>query len=323
MGLVRIGDSRPPFWLPGGHLQTIYPALFRKVGGVIYQRETIATPDGDFLLLDWSRAQPARRAETVIILSHGFEGDSYRPYIKGMVKTLLSLGHDCLAWNFRSCGGVLNSTPGFYHSGATDDLDLVVRYALRSGYKEVGLVGFSLGGNLTLKYLGEQRDRPEGIGKALCFSVPMDLEACSKHLNNPINRGYQNRFLNTLRLKIRQKATAFPDHVDARLLADINSVYAFDDLITAPLHGFQNAAHYYTSCSARHFLADIRVPTRILHAANDPMIPLGCLPLGAISRLEHVSMLLTANGGHCGFQEITSGEMSYRSEREAKAFFAT
>src|SRR5690606_16805681 len=134
-----------------GHFQSIYPALFRQVNGIKYFREKIVTPDDDFLNLDWSYAE-GDAPKPLVILSHGLEGDSTRQYITGMVKLLTSHGYDCLAWNFRSCGGEMNRTARFYHSGATEDLDAVIKYAFEKGYADVRLVGFSLGGNLTLKY---------------------------------------------------------------------------------------------------------------------------------------------------------------------------
>lgn len=320
MGLLRTNNHKPPIWLPNGHFQTIYPALFREVDGIVYQREKIGTPDNDFLMLDWCIATPGRRGKTLVILSHGFEGDSHRSYMKGMVKAMRSLGHDCLAWNYRSCGGILNDTAQFYHSGATKDLDHVINHALQFGYEQIGLIGFSLGGNLTLKYLGENRIRPKEIVKALCFSVPMDLEACSRHLDRGVNRVYQERFLKTLRTKIKEKAVKFPELLDKGRLTLVNSVYTFDDVFTGPLHGFQNAHEYYGNSSAKAYISGIKIPTLIIHAVNDPMIPVECLPLKEIAALPNVDMLLSGRGGHCGFATYRSGEIGYWSEEEAKLF---
>lgn len=318
MALVRQKSYSPPFWLPTGHLQTIYPALFRKVTGVSYRRERIMTSDGDFLLLDWCSSMPGDMSPALAIISHGFEGDSHRPYIKGMVRMLTGSGIDCLAWNYRSCGGEMNSLPRFYHSGATDDLDEVVGHALKAGYRKLFLIGFSLGGNLTLKYLGENRRRPEEVSRAVCFSVPLDLQACSRHLDRLENRIYQQRFLNTLRRKVLEKGRRHPDQINVRLLSSISSVFTFDDLITAPLHGFRNAPDYYQQCSARHYLATIDIPTLIVNAENDPMIPVDSLPVDTVSALRHVDLHLTRSGGHCGFLD-RSGKL-YWSELQAREF---
>ncbi len=318
MGLVRLNTHKPPLWLPGGHLQTVYPALFREVGGVDYKRERLGTSDGDFLLLDWHTAPATEGNRPLLILSHGFEGDSHRPYIKGMVKALGRVGVDCLAWNYRSCGGELNHTPRFYHSGATDDLDAVVRHAVKAGYQTIFLGGFSLGGNLTLKYLGEERARPAEIARALCFSVPMDLEACSRHLDSPMNHVYQKRFLNSLRVKVKEKGNRHPGAIDVSLLPAIRSVYAFDDVFTGPLHGFRGASDYYTQCSAKHYISSIRVRTLIVNAANDPMVPAGSLPLAEAGHLRDVDLWLTSRGGHCGFLDRHG---RYWSEEIAVQFF--
>ncbi len=318
MGLVRLNTHKPPVWLPGGHLQTIYPALFRKVVGVDYRRERLGTPDGDFLLLDWHTPPATEENRPLLILSHGFEGDSHRPYIKGMVKALSREGVDCLAWNFRSCGGELNHTPRFYHSGATDDLDAVVKHAIRAGYRRIFLAGFSLGGNLTLKYLGEKRTRPVEIERALCFCVPMDLEACSRHLDRPVNHVYQRRFLNSLRIKIKEKGNRHPGDIDVSSLSRARSVYAFDDIFTGPLHGFRGASDYYTQCSAKHFISSITVRTLIVNAVNDPMVPVGSLPLAEVAHLRDVDLWLTSRGGHCGFLERRG---RYWSEEIAVQFF--
>lgn len=318
MGLVRLNTHKPPLWLPGGHLQTVYPALFRKVDGVGYRRERLNTSDGDFLLLDWHTAPATVGSRPLLILSHGFEGDSHRPYIKGMVKALSRAGVDCLAWNYRSCGGELNHTPRFYHSGATDDLDAVAKHAIRTGYRKIFLAGFSLGGNLTLKYLGEKRARPAAIERALCFSVPMDLEACSRHLDRTMNHIYQRRFLESLRVKVKEKGARHPEAIDASLLGAVRSVYAFDDVFTGPLHGFRSAADYYTQCSAKHYIASIDVRTLIVNAANDPMVPVHSLPLAEAERLSNVDFWLTSRGGHCGFLERRG---RYWSEDLAVAFF--
>lgn len=319
MALIRINKLTPPFWLPNGHLQTVYPALFRKVEGVTYQRERLVTTDGDFLLLDWCISLPGKKSSSLAILSHGFEGDSQRPYIKGMVKSLVTMGIDCLAWNYRSCGGVMNKSPQFYHSGATDDLQEVIDHALKKEYQQIFLVGFSLGGNLTLKYLGEERRRPKEIKKAVCYSVPLDLEACSLNLNRFSNRVYQRRFLRSVQVKIREKSLLHPNLINTALLKAIRSVYTFDDLITAPLHGFKNASDYYSKCSAKNFLLSINIPTRIIHAENDPMIPVSSLPFKELETAPQVEMLLTLSGGHCGFLEKQGN--SYWSEKQTVDFF--
>lgn len=319
MPIFKKSDFVTPFWLPNGHLQTIYPALFRKVNGVSYNRQRITTPDQDFLDLDWSITSGESRK--LVILSHGLEGNSTKQYIVGMVKLLNNHGFDCLAWNFRSCSGEMNHTSGFYHSGATDDLDLVVKEGIEKGYTEIFLMGFSLGGNLTLKYLGEKwRNRSAVIKKAVVFSVPMDLKACSLAIIKWENRVYMHRFLNTLRPKVNEKSKLFPDKIDLKRDHLVKTLYDFDDIYTAPLHGFHNASHYYEQCSSQFFVQNIDIPTLIVNADNDPIVPGSSLPQDLIATLSHVQLELSKSGGHCGFRPANLSGDAYWSERRALDF---
>jgi predicted alpha/beta-fold hydrolase len=321
MSVIALDSFISPFWLPNGHFQSIYPALFRKVKEVKYFREKIETPDEDFLNLDWSYAK-SHQSDTVVILTHGLEGDSSRQYILGMVKQLNLEGFDCLAWNFRSCGGEMNKAVRFYHSGATDDLDFVVQYALQRGYKKVFLTGFSLGGNLTLKYLGEAPGSlDKRIEKALVFSVPMDLKACSLEIIKRENRVYMHRFLNTLNPKVLAKAALFPDSISLSDQELVKTLYDFDHIYTAPLHGFKGADDYYDQCSSMHFVQDIRVPTMIINAKNDPIVPFASLPLDELTKHNYVTLLAPSQGGHCGFRQAKLVDEFYWSEKRAAAFF--
>lgn len=325
MPVLKVTSHKPPVWLPNGHLQTIYPALFRIVKDVSYQRERIITPDHDFLDLDWAYAQEdseeSKLSKKLVILSHGLEGDSSRQYIVGMVRLMNARGYDCLAWNFRSCGGEMNQTARFYHSGATEDLEMVIQHALSKGYQDIQLLGFSLGGNLTLKYLGEKgRDIDPKIKKSVVFSVPMDLKACSLAIIKPENRIYQSRFLKTLKPKVNQKAVHFPAHIDPGNFDSVHTLYDFDHLFTAPLHGFDSADHYYESCSAMFYVSDITIPTLIVNAANDPIVPWKSLPMDTISQLDNVFLEITSSGGHCGFRPAVTVGGVYWSESRALEF---
>ncbi|MCF0074585.1 alpha/beta fold hydrolase [Dyadobacter sp. CY261] len=320
MPLVYLEKKISPNWLPNGHFQSIYPALFRQVNGIKYFREKIVTPDDDFLNLDWSYAEN-EGAKPLVILSHGLEGNSTRQYITGMVKILNRHGFDCLAWNFRSCGGEMNQTARFYHSGATEDLDAVIQYAFKKGYTDIRLMGFSLGGNLTLKYLGETGRNTDGrIKGAMVFSVPMDLKACSLAIIEPRNQIYMRRFLNTLKPKVVEKARVFPERIsldDHRL---VKTLYDFDHIYTSRLHGFDGADHYYAQCSSMHFVESIAVPTMIVNAENDPIVPFKSLPIDIIRSHTHVSLLATKDGGHCGFRPAQLMDEFYWSEKQAVRF---
>lgn len=317
MPLITRSDYTPPPYLFNGHLQTIIPAVFRKVEGVKFRRERISTPDNDFLDLDWSRQGFANLA----ILSHGLEGDSQRPYIKGMVRMLNAHKWDALAWNYRGCSGEMNHQPRFYHSGATEDLQTVIDYALNCDcYETVALIGFSLGGNLTLKYLGEKgRDLHPAIRKSVVFSVPLCLSTSCDAIAKPANQIYSRRFLNSLNRKIQSKSALMPEHGLLNVRHAIRTIREFDDRITAPLHGFDNAAAYYAACSAKSFLKDIAIPTLIVNALNDPFLSEECLDPELAKGLEHVYLETPRQGGHCGFPGHRLNGPAW-SEKRAMAF---
>lgn len=322
MPLIETASKISPYWLPNGHFQSIYPALFRTVHGVNYHRERIVTPDDDFLDLDWSCVNNSE-SRKLVILSHGLEGNSTRQYILGMVKLLNQHGFDCLAWNFRGCGGEMNKTARFYHSGATEDLDFVVQNALAKNYVQIHLIGFSLGGNLTLKYLGEYgASLDQSIRNALVFSVPMDLRACSLSIIQPENKIYMHRFLNTLRPKVNAKAAFFPDLINLSDQKYVRTLYDFDHIFTAPLHGFNSADHYYEQCSSQFFLKNIVVPTMIVNAKNDPIVPYESLPLDELRSHAQVCLVATPDGGHCGFRPARLKYDVYWSEERALEFLS-
>lgn len=299
MPVVEAVAYRPPPWLFNGHLQTIVPNELRRVGGVCYRRERLETPDGDFLELDWQDNGGDRLA----IVTHGLEGHSRRAYVLGMVRALQRRGWDALAWNMRGCGGALNRLPRFYHSGATEDLEAVVQHALAQGrWRKVGLLGYSLGGNLTLKYLGE---RGAGVDPRICgsvvFSVPCDLKAGAENMARWSNRAYMGRFLGSLKAKVRAKARAMPQALDAGGLWRVRDFRAFDDRYTAPLHGFANAEDYWRRNSARAFIGAIETPSLILMARNDPFLAPACYPLAECRDHAVVRLELPRHGGHVGF----------------------
>jgi uncharacterized protein len=303
MPLISTSSYAPPTVFTNGHLQTILPALFRTVDGVNYERERIATPDDDFLDLDWSRVNATPSAKRVAILLHGLEGSSESVYIRGMAKALNRAGWDALAWNYRGCGGEPNKKLRAYHSGATDDVETVVAYvASLRRYQTVALIGFSLGGNLTLKYVGEKSANINSLIKAaVAFSVPLDLASSSRRISKQVV--YNQRFLSSLRKKIRIKAAQFPDKIDLKKLENLKTLWQFDDAFTAPIHGFQGAADYYEKCSSKQFLKTISIPTLITSALNDPFLPQDCFPFDEIAPLKNVFFETPKFGGHIGFMD--------------------
>lgn len=307
----------PPLILFNAHLETIYPSLFRKVEGVAYQRERITTPDDDFIDLDWLRKDDHKK---LVIISHGLEGNSRRAYVKGMAKAFQEQGFDALGWNFRGCSEEINHQLRFYHSGATDDLDVVVKHALSlHRYTHIYLIGFSLGGNLTLKFLGEQGDGiyPEVKG-CVTFSVPLDLHASSIQISHPSNRIYARRFLKALKHKVVSKSLIRND-IDIKGIEKIMTLQEFDDRFTAPLHGFPDAINYYNQCSAIHFLEKIKIPTLIVNAANDPFLSEACYPKELVKGHGYVQLEVPEHGGHVGFTLFNQNGL-YWSELRALQF---
>lgn len=280
------------------HINTVAPSLMRKLALPPYQRHMIWLADGDRLWLD----QLSLGRKRCVIISHGLEGHSRRPYVTGMARLFSDAGYDVLAWNFRGCGGEPNYQPRFYHSGATEDFDAVVRYALQQGYQDIALVGFSMGGNLTLKYLGERQVDP-AISSAVVLSVPTDLAGCAERLAAPENKVYMKRFLRDLKDKLQHLKRRFPNLVDLTNYDQISTFAEFDQRYTAPLHGFASAQDYWQQCSANGYLAGIRRPTLIINAKDDPFLTPDCFPHKAVEESEYLQMLTPDHGGHVGFMQ--------------------
>lgn len=320
MPVVAQSSYKAPLLCANAHVQTIIPTLFRKVSGVAYQRERIDTPDKDFIDLDWSRVGSERLA----VVMHGLEGDSGRPYMKGMVKALNRNGWDAVAVNFRGCSGEPNKKLRMYHSGETEDLNSVICHVDASGiYRQVALVGFSLGGNVILKYLGEKGKMTHLLIKAaVTISVPCDLKACSDRLDELQNLPYVRRFLRLLHEKIRAKALMMPDSINDIGYERIKTLKAFDDRYTAPIHGFKDADDYYDKASSRGFLATISIPTLVINAADDPFLSSSCFPNEEAQASPHLFLDIPQHGGHVGFLAFNnSGE--YWSETRTTSFLET
>ncbi|RKX35862.1 MAG: alpha/beta hydrolase [Verrucomicrobia bacterium] len=304
---------RSPWWLPGGHLQTLAPALFGSRRNPGYRRQRVELPDGDFLDLDWLRNGSSHLA----ILVHGLEGSSFSPYMTGMARALRSADHawDVLSINLRGCGGEPNRTLRFYHSGETGDLRTILK-TNTAPYSSVALIGFSLGGNVVLKYLGEAPDEVDSkIAAAIAFSVPCHLATSAEVLARPINRIYMFRFLRTLIAKIRHQAHRLPQAIDLTGIGSIRTFKAFDGRFTGPLHGFRDAEDYWAKCSSRQFLPAIRIPTLLVNARNDPFLSPECFPEDEARSHRRLFLECPASGGHLGFPGWKTGSPSWIEER--------
>lgn len=314
-------DYRPPFLFKSAHLQTIYPTVARRLHLTTTERERIDTPDGDFLDLDWARAEPSAK---LALLTHGLEGHSRGQYTQGMARALARRGWNVLAWNFRGCSGEPNRALRSYHSGATDELQIVLDHVFATtDYREVGLVGFSLGGNLTLKYLGDLGPALDPrVRRAAAISVPCDLASSAKQLERKQNRIYMARFMRSLRAKVREKASRFSEALHLDSLDAIRTFAEFDDRYTAPIHGYKDADDYWTQCSCRHVLNRIAVPTLLINALDDPFLTPECFPREAAEANPNLTLETPKHGGHLGFVAFNdAGE--YWSERRVAAFLGS
>ena len=313
MPLINRSDYKAPLFLQNGHIQSIYPTLFRRFDTGFYERERIFTPDDDFLDIDWSRTGSKKLA----IISHGLEGNSHRNYVVGMVKMLNRNGWDALAWNYRSCSGEMNRRLRFYNSGTIDDLEVVIEHAAKiESYKEIVLIGFSMGGNLSLLYLGNKGSRIDSkIVRSVVFSVPCDLKASTRELAKFKNRIYMGRFLKTLHQKIRTKMKLMPGQINDDNYHLIKNFKDYDDRYTAPLHGFNNAEDYWSKCSSNRFIPEIKIPTLIVNARNDPFIADGCYPVNETSDSKCVYLETPRSGGHVGFMQFKRDKSYWSEER--------
>lgn len=311
-------DYRPPFLLANGYVQSILPTLIRRIDTDHYQRERLLTDDDDFLDLDWSRSGEDF-SETLVIISHGLEGHSRRPYVAGIVRDVNQRGWDALAWNFRSCSGEMNHTLRFYHSGATADLARVIEHARQLGYRSIHLVGFSMGGNLSLLYAGRLGgDIGRDIKSVTAFSVPCDLTSSAKRLAEPCNKIFMWRFLKDLRVKVEAKARTFPDRISAKNYGQIKTFRQFDERYTAPIHGFESAEDYWLRCSCKPVLKDIRVPALLVNASNDPFLPAACFPVQEALASRWLTLEMPSSGGHVGFIEWNKNHRYWMEKRALK-----
>jgi hypothetical protein len=290
---------RAPRWLPGGHLQTIYPFFFRRLPAPLLRRERWDSPDGDFIDIDWL---DGAADQPLVVLFHGLEGCSRSHYARALLRAAQRRSWRAAVPHFRGCGGSPNRLPRAYHSGDYPEIDWILRrMAARSPQGLRFAVGVSLGGNALLKWLAHAGSGAQSIvDRAAAVSAPIDLSIAGHLLGRGFNRVYTWHFLRSLKRKSLAKLQRFPGIYDARAVAGARNLYEFDNLVTAPLHGFRDAGDYWTRASSAPDLESIRVPTLIVHARNDPFLPGRHLPgpaeVGPCVQLEYPD-----HGGHVGF----------------------
>ncbi len=300
-----------------GHFSTIYAGIWRKITHFEQKRERIELPDSDFLDLDWSFS--SSKSNKVTILIHGLEGNAQRAYIQGSAKHLNENGFDVCALNLRTCSGELNRLFRSYHSGATEDLDAVVQHILKhKNYTEIYLKGFSLGGNMTLKYLGEDRSIPKEIKAAMAVSVPCSLHSSCKALLKPINMAYAKRFKKNLIDKLKLKQEQFPEKISNDDIKKVVTLKDFDDVYTSRAHGFKDALDYYEKSSCLQFLPNIKTPVLLLNAENDSFLGPECYPKKIAEQNDNLFFEISKYGGHVGF--YGTNNITY-SEKRVIQFF--
>ncbi|MEE9343412.1 MAG: hydrolase [Gammaproteobacteria bacterium] len=294
--MIIESDFVPAWWLPGPHAQTIFPSLFRKRKTPPLQRRRLELPDGDFVDLDWTDES---RGPLVLML-HGLEGNIKSHYAAGILSALHKVSMTVVFMHFRGCSDEVNRLSKSYHSGETEDLDFVVR-TLRNDFpaRDISVIGFSLGGNVLLKWLGEQAG-DSGIQRAVAVSVPFELGTAAAVLEQGSAYIYQRYLLNKLLGSVRNKLKSMRLPIDVEKLDQIKTLREFDDCVTAPLNGFENAEDYYLKCSSRQFLSRIQTTTLILHSKNDPFMNATVIPEES-ELSEKITLELSEKGGHVGF----------------------
>ncbi len=294
-----MSDYFPPRWLPGGHLQTIYPAKVLTRPEVALRRERWDTPDGDFVDIDFVDGQPGK---PFLVLFHGLEGSSDSHYARSLMSHIAALGWSGAVPHFRGCSGELNQAPRFYHSGDADEVGWILRqlaqHPLRLAASQLFATGVSLGGNALLRWLGQSEQDAEFIDAACSVSAPLDLAAGGAALSRGFNMVYTRAFLQTLKPKCLLKLDQFPGLFDRDRMLAARDLYEFDNVVTAPLHGFRDTDDYWHRASSKHVLPGITVPTLVLNARNDPFLPGRYLPHQASPA---VILEYPAHGGHVGF----------------------
>ena len=294
--MIRTSAFRPAWWLPGPHLQTLFPSLFRKRVIPRLTRQRLELPDGDFLDIDWTIETGGMR----VLVLHGLEGSLESHYAGALLSRLSQQGYRAGLLYFRGRSGEINRLPRSYHSGDTADLGHVI-HMLRTVQPagKIAVIGFSLGGNVLLKWLGEQGCAAPVL-TAIAISVPFDLERAAHRLEHGFSRIYRDHLLERLRQSVIAKSALHEPPLPVDELQRLRSFRAFDDAVTAPLHGFKGVDEYYARSSSRQFLRSICVPTLILQARDDPFLPADALP-GESELSEAVTLELSEHGGHVGF----------------------
>lgn len=318
LNLIHTSSFKPAWWLHNRHAQTIWPSLFRLRPLISLRRERLELPDGDFLELDWT----AENNGPIVVLLHGLEGNDQSHYAKSLLKHLGQMGLQAVMIYFRGCSGTVNRLPRAYHSGETGDTAYVVsQLQQRFPNRPIYAIGISLGGNVLLKWLGET-SQANPLSGAIAVSVPFDLANAAEQLNQPESRVYQRYLIRSLQTSLQRRLDKMPLPIDHTSALSCKTIRDYDELVTAPMHGFVSAEDYYQKSSSRQYLSGIRTPTLILHAKDDPFMSPAAIPVEQ-ELSSYVTLELADHGGHVGF---ISGHLPIRPrywlEQRISRFFA-
>jgi predicted alpha/beta-fold hydrolase len=320
-GSTEVSRYSAPGWLPGGHWQTIYAYAQRQAMIFTYRRERWETPDGDFIDLDW--LEPAPENSTLVVLFHGLEGSSRSHYAISLMNELKRRGMRGVVVHFRGCSGEVNLLARAYHSGDSSEIDWILRkFKEREPNIRLYPVGVSIGGNMLLKWLGEQGENASGVvDRAAAVSVPVDLAIGAQRLDNGWSKLiYTSRFLGSMKPKVLAKISAHGLPIDGRALRATSTFREIDDLYTAPMHGFRDAFDYWQRASSKPWLRGIRVQTLMIGARNDPFFPGDALPTAA-EVSDRVALEFSRTGGHVGFVSGKfPGDLSWLPSRILRFF---
>lgn len=312
MPVIEPSTFSPSPLVRAATIQTVLPSLARRLPDPGFAREVLELPDGDLLELDWLR----RGSSSLAVISHGLEGSTASGYVRGMANALSNAGYDVLAWNMRGCGTERNRLPTWYHSGQSEDLRSVIEHALAVHKGPIVAVGFSVGGNILLKYLGEEANSvSQRLRAAVAISVPMDLAGSAAQLAEPRNSMYMGYLLKPLRARMAEKAARFPGLFDTAGLEKISTFREFDSRFTAPMHGFSSVEEYWERSSSLRFLGAIAIPTLAVSALDDPFLSPGCFPAEEARASRFVHLETPAHGGHVGFIKSFSLRSTWVEER--------
>lgn len=296
--MIITSDFEPAWWLKNPHGQTLWPYLFKYRNPIKTQRERLELPDGDFIDLNWVGSHRSSAA-TVLVL-HGLGGDISSHYAQRIIRALSKHHYRVCFMHFRGCSEEPNRLPRGYHSGETEDVAFVAKQ-LRERFPSspLAVVGFSLGANVLLKWLGEEVSSAP-VDTAVAVSTPFELAKVAERLKSGFSLVYQNYLLQKLRRSILRKKELIADHIDYAGFQEARDFRSFDNAVTAPLHGFESAEDYYSRCSSRPFLKCVEIPTLIIHALDDPFMSPDIVPKES-ELSSHIELEVTQRGGHVGF----------------------